>query len=159
MLTSCPKILNVNKSDLFQLNWLGSDQWIWKSCYDADFNSAWARLPCCLSKGPLKRDLLDFYLTTFSESVISQIQHIWGSSFSSKYLKHNLDLENAGKNLKKVFCFWGNCIWIGIAKLCLLTRAYFSSAANLLTSSPKILHIKKKNFFQLNWLGSHQWIC
>ena len=28
-------------------------------------------------KGPLKRDFLDNYLTTFSESVISEIQKLW----------------------------------------------------------------------------------
>ena len=32
-----------------------------------DLNSAWARLLCCLSKGPLKRDFLGIYLTTFSD--------------------------------------------------------------------------------------------
>ena len=61
---------HVNKRELFQLNWLGRDQWRWKKCCDADFNSAWPRLPCCLWKCPLKQDFLDAYLTTFSQSVI-----------------------------------------------------------------------------------------
>ena len=41
-----------------------------------DFNSAWTRLPFCLSKGPLKLMVLAIYLTTFSESVISEIQKL-----------------------------------------------------------------------------------
>ena len=35
------------------------------------------------------------YLTTFSESVISEIQKQWGSSFISKLSKFNLDFKNA----------------------------------------------------------------
>ena len=76
VLTSSPKIWHVNKRDVFQLNWLGSDQWIWESCCDGDFNSALARLPCCLPKGSLKRGFLDIDLTTFSESVISKLQNL-----------------------------------------------------------------------------------
>ena len=129
-----------------------------KKCCDADSNSAWARLPYCLSKHPLKRDFLDIYLTTFSESVISKIQNLGGSSFFKKYLKFNLDFKNAAKNSEKVFCFWDNCIWIGIVKLSLLRTGYFSSAANVLTSSPKIWHVNKRDVFQLNWLRSNQWI-
>ena len=34
-------------------------------CCSSHFNSFSARLPCCLSKGPLKRDFLDNYVTTF----------------------------------------------------------------------------------------------
>ena len=81
VLRSSPKILHVNKRDFLQLTQLGRDQWIRWKCYDADFNSAWARLPFCLSKSPLKLDVLDIYLTTFSESVISEVQKVWGSSF------------------------------------------------------------------------------
>ena len=78
--------------------------------------------------------------------------------FFSKCLKFKLDFKNAAKNWEKVFCFWDNCIWIGIVKLSLLRTGYFSSAANVLTSSPKILHVNKRDFFQLNFLGSDPWI-
>ena len=125
---------------------------------DADLNSPWARLSCCLSKHPLKRDFLDIYLTTFSESVTSKIQNLWVSSFYSKFIKFNLAFKNGAKSWEKVFCLWDNCIWIGIVKLSLLRTGYFSSAANVLTSSPKIWHVNKRDFFQLNWLGSDQWI-
>ena len=146
VLRSSPKIWHVNKRDFFELNFLASHQQLW------------ARLPYCLSKDPLKRDFLDIYLATFSESVTSKIQNLWGSSFYSKCLKFNLDFKNAAKNWEKVFCFWDNCIWIGIVKLSLWRTRYFSSAANVLTSSPKIWHVNKRDFFWHNFLASDQWI-
>ena len=78
--------------------------------------------------------------------------------FVSKYLKFNVDFKNASKSWEKAFCFWDNFIWIGIVKLSLLRTCYFSSAASVLTSSPKIWHANKSDFFQLNWLGSDQCI-
>ena len=147
MLRSNPKISHVNKTDLFRINCLGNNQLMWTRCSDTDLNSASARLPCCLSKGPLKRDFLDIYMTTFSESVISEIQHLSGSSFCPKYLKLHLDLKNAGKTYGKVFCYWDNFIWIGIVKLSLFRTRYFLSAANVLRSSPKILHANQSNFY------------
>ena len=75
-LTTSLKIWHVNKRDFFQLNFLGSERLISSRCCNVDFNSAWARLPCCLTKDPLKRAVLDIYLTTFSESVISDIQNL-----------------------------------------------------------------------------------
>ena len=120
VLKSSPKIWHVKNRDFFQLNWLGSDQWIWRRCCEADLNSAWARLPCCLSKGRLKGDFLDIYLTTFSESVISEMQNLWGSSFDEKYLKFLVDCNNAPRNSQKVFCFRDNYIWNGSVKLSLL---------------------------------------
>ena len=138
VLTSSSKIWHLNERDFFRLNWLGRVQWIWWRCCHTGFNSAWARLPCSLSKGPLNRHFLDIYLTTFFESVILDIQKRWGSSFFSKYWKFNLDFKNAGKNSEKDFCFWGNSIWIGNVKVSLLKTGYFSSATSVLTSSLKI---------------------
>ena len=125
VLTTSPKILHVNKRDFFQLNWLGSGQWISAKVCDADFNSAWARLRCCLSKGPLKRDFLDIYLTTLSKSVISEIQKFGGSIFFSKYSKFNLNFKNAAKTWETFFCFWDNCIWLGVVKFSLLRTGHF----------------------------------
>ena len=120
--------------------------------------SAWERLPCCLSKAPRKRFFLDICMTTFSESLFSEIQNLWGSSYFSQYFKFKLDFKNPGKNSEKVFCFWDNFIWIGILKLSLLKTGYFSSTANVLPNSTKILHVNKRDFFQLNSLGRDQWI-
>ena len=73
VLTRYPQIWNGNKGDFFEQNSLASDQWVWYSCCDADFNTVWARLPYCFSKLPLKRDFLDIYLTTILKSVTSKI--------------------------------------------------------------------------------------
>ena len=158
LLTSSPKIFHLNKTDFFQLNWLGSAQWQWKRQFVEDMNRAWARLPCCFSKDPQKQNFLDIYLTTFSESVISEIQKLEGSSFSSRRSKFLQDLKNAAKNCGKVFRFWGNSIWIGIVNLRLFRRGHFSSVLDVLTSSPKIFHVNKIDSFQLNWYGSDQLI-
>ena len=83
VLTSRPKTWDVNNRDFFQLKWPASDQWSEQRCCDGDFNSDSARLPCCLSKGPLKQNFLDIYLTTFLEFVISEIKNLWGWSFVS----------------------------------------------------------------------------
>ena len=81
-----------------------------------------------------------------------------GVIFFSKCLKFKLDFKNAAKNWEKVFCFWDNCIWIGIVKFSLLKIGYFSLEANVLPNSTKIWHVNKRDFFQLNWLGRDQWI-
>ena len=60
--------------------------------------------------------------------------------------------------VRKIFSFWDNCIWIGIVKLSLLRTGYFSSAANVLTSSPKTWHVKKQLFFEHNFVASDEWI-
>ena len=158
VLTNSPKIWHINKRDFLEHNFLASDHWIWLRCYDACFNSAWARLPCCLSEGHVKRAFLDIYLTTFSESVISERQKLWGSSFFWKCSKLNLDFKNVAKNWENFFSFSDNSIRIGNVRLLLLRTGYFSSAANVLTSSPKICHVNQRNFFEQNFPASDQWI-
>ena len=81
---------------------------------------------------------------------------MWGSYIFSKYLKLNRDFKNVGKNSEKIFCFRDNCIWIGIVNLSLLRRGHFSSRANLLTTSPKIWDVNKRDFFptQFDWQWS-----
>ena len=61
------------------------------------------------------------------------------------------------KKLRKTVFFWDNIIWIGIVKFSLLRRLYFSSAGIVLTISPKVLHVNKRDFSQLSWIGSDQW--
>ena len=115
-----------------------------------------AHLPCCLSKGSLKRGLLDIYLTTFMESVISEIQNLWELSFFWKYSKFKLDFKNPEKNSEKFLCSCGNCILIGIVKLSLLRTEYLTWGGNVLTSSPRIWLVNNIDFFQLNWVGGDQ---
>ena len=85
----------------------------------------------------------------FSESLISEKDQLWGSSFFQKCSKLNLDFEILNENLEKAFCFWDNSIWIGCVNLSLLRWEYFSSAVNMLTNSYHVLHITKKDIFQL----------
>ena len=124
--------------------------------FDADLNSAWTHVPGCFSKSSLICDYLGIYLTTFSESVIWEIQKLWGSSFFSKRSKFQIHFKNREKKRKKLF-FRDNCIWIGVVKFSLWRRRYFSLAANVLKSSPMIWHVNSRDFFQLNFLASDQW--
>ena len=139
MLKSSPKIWHVNKRELSENNFLANEQSIQSSGIDVDFKSVWAHLPYCLWKHPLKQEFLDIYLTTISESVTLKIQNLSLSSFFSKWLKFNLNFRNAVKNWERIFSFCDNCIWICIVKLSLFRTGYFSSAAKVLTSCPKIL--------------------
>ena len=63
-----------------------------------EIHITWAHFPCCSSKRSLKRGFLVFYLTTFSDSVIPEIQNQWGIYFVSKYSKFNRNFKNAAKN-------------------------------------------------------------
>ena len=87
VLISSPKISHVNNRDFFEHNFVPSDKWIWSRICEADLSSASACVPYFFSKHPLKRDFLDIYLTTFSESLTSKIQNLWGSSFFYKMFK------------------------------------------------------------------------
>ena len=65
-LTNSPKNFHIIQTDFFQLSCLYTDQQILERCDRSDFKSVSARLPCHLSKGPLKWEFLDIYLTTYS---------------------------------------------------------------------------------------------
>ena len=88
----------------------------------------------------------------FSESLISEIQQLWGSYFFWKCSKFNADSENAKKRREKDFCFCDNCIWSGCIKLSLLRREYLSLADNVLTNSYNVLRITKRDIFRLIYL-------
>ena len=64
-------------------------------CCRLALNSVSARLPCYLSKGPLKGDSLDIYLTTFF--VVCKFKNTSAMSvvFFKKCPELNLNLENA----------------------------------------------------------------
>ena len=47
-----------------------------KGFCDADLKNPLARLPCCFSKGSVKRGFLDIYLATILKSVISKLQSL-----------------------------------------------------------------------------------
>ena len=92
-----------------------------------------------------------------SKVVILENQNLIGWSFFSEYLKFYFSFQNSSKKFRKSFIFfWCNCIWIGIVKLSLLREGYFSSAPNVLTTSPKIRHVNKRDVFHLNSLVHDQ---
>ena len=71
----------------------------------SDFYSISARLQCYLLKGPLKREILNHYLTTFFGVRKFKNTSAMMVTFFSKMLRLNLNFENARKTSKKVFCF------------------------------------------------------
>ena len=103
-------------------------------------------LPCRVSRGPLKRELLDIYPTTsfdvgnFSNTEAMRVIFCWKCS------KLNADMENAEKDCEKKFCFGVKCIWIVCIELSLLIRKDLSSAVNVLTKILKTFYVTKGNF-------------
>ena len=79
-------------------------------------------------------------------------------NFLFKIFKIWSSFKKAVKNSEICFCLWDNCIWIDFVKLFLLREGYISSAANVLTSNPKILHVNKRDFFERNFLASDKWL-
>ena len=150
------KILHVTKRDLFQLNYLHSDEWIMWRCCRLDWNCVSVHLPCCVSKCPMKRDVLDNYLTMCFEVLNFGNTSVMRVIFYCKCSKFNVSLKNAPKNWEKVCCFLDQCTWVCCVKCSLLRREYLSSALYLLTNSLKILHITKRHFFQFNYLCNDQ---
>ena len=113
---------------------------------------------CYFWKGPLKRDFLDIYLTTFfgvrQFKDVSTVRVI----FFWKWLNLNISSENGKekKNSENIFRFLDNCLWKCCNKLPLLRREYLWSEVSGLNNSPKILHIIKRDFFNLNCSHSDQ---
>ena len=54
------------------------------------------------------------------------------------------------KKLEIFFCFSDNCIWVGGGKFSKSRKRYLSLAVNVLTNTPKIWHINKRNIFQIS---------
>ena len=122
-------------------------------------NSALAPLPFYFSKGPLKLDFLETYLTTYfgirqfkSTSAMRVIYFLKMFKIESKLRKCKKKKEKSGY----IFGFWENGISKRSNKFPLVRREYMSLAVNGLTKSPKIMHIIKRNFFQLNCIDRNQ---
>ena len=101
-----------------------------------------------LMEGSYKGNFLQMSLTRFLQSLISEIHKLWGSSFlKKKCSKFDIHFKNTEKNWQKGFCFLDNCIWFGWDKFSLLRRECLSLVVNVLTNSPQILHVTKRDFF------------
>ena len=81
-----------------------------------------------------------FRVRNFENTKSMRVTFFW------KMVKIKSRLQKCSKNWGKVSCLWDNCIWIGIVKLSLWRTGYFSSAANVLTSSPKICMSIRETF-------------
>ena len=139
-----------------QLTWQGSVNLI--KVLRCRFQQRFSTFSMLLVEGFSERGLFR-HLSDYGFRVRNlEIKKLWGSSFFSKCSKFILIFKKAEKDWENFFCFRDNCIWIGIVKLPLLRTGYFSSTANMLTRSPKIWHVNKRDFFQLNFLTSDQWI-
>ena len=70
-----------------------------------------------------------------------------GSSFSSKCLKLDVDFRYGTKNSEEIIDYSNICNWIGFSKFSLLRREYLSPTVSVLTKSPKISFIIKRDIF------------
>ena len=154
VLRSSPKILHVLKRG--QLPWQWSMNMI---------KGLWCRIQQCLgtffmllvevsSETGLFRHLSNHFLGVCNFGNTRPVRVI----FFSKYSKFKLDYKKIAKKQEIFFCFIDNWIWIGINKLPLWRRRYFSPAANVLTSSANIFQVNEREFFQLNFLCSDGWL-
>ena len=113
---------------------------MWQRSCRSDCNSVSVRFPCSLSRGLLKRDLLEIDLTTsflvrnFGNTSAMRIIFFW------KCRKFNGDFKNP-KYLEKVFCFRDKSISIGCVKFSLLRKEYFLLVVNLLTRREYLLSV------------------
>ena len=108
-----------------------------------------ACLPCRLSRGPLKRELLDIYLSTsfvvgnFGNTKAMSVIFFWKCS------KFHADWKKAQIYPNKMLCFWDKYIWIVLIHLSLLMREYLSSAVNVLRKGLKNWHVSMSDFCNL----------
>ena len=107
-----------------------------------------------LVKGSSETGLFRHLSNRFSLSVFAKNHKLSRSYYFLKCSKLELHVKNAVKISQKRFFFWDNSIWIGCVKFSLLRTEYLSSVVNVLTANPKMLHITKRDFFQLNFLCS-----
>ena len=113
------------------------------------FQNCFFPLTILLVEWSSEAGLFRHFLTTFFDSIISDMTQLWRTSFFWKCLKFNLEFK---RDWEIVFCFSDNGIWIFCLKLSLLRRKGSSSAVHVLTNSLKILHIPKRDFLQLETL-------
>ena len=145
VLKNSPKILPITKRDFFV------------KVVSFRFQHYLIPFPICLSKGLLKCNFLDIYLTTFFGIRNLRNTSVMRVILFFKVFKILSTFQNCKKRLRKRFFFFlDNCIWIGCLTLSLLRRENLPPTVNMFTNSPKILYIPKRDFLQLNCLHSHQ---
>ena len=143
------------------------DEKMWYKCCCGDWSSVWdpvsehpsrvnmVKVPCWLWKGVLKQGLLNVCLIT--SFAIHNLGNVYAERavFFSKCSKTDPDFRCGAKNCEKL-CLLDNCIWTGCDKISPLPRQYLSWTFSVLTKYPKILHITKRNIFQVSLPQSHE---
>ena len=94
-----------------------------------------------------------FYI---SQSLISEIHNLRGSSFFSKCWKFDVDSRNIVKYWEKAFTVLDNCFLIGCFKFSLLRREYLSSVIKELTKYLKGYNITNRDIFSISSSSSDQ---
>ena len=117
-----------------------------------DFSSVLDRLPCHLSKDPLKWYFLYINLTTYFGVRKFKYSLAVRVVFFLKIFKVECKFWKCKKKLANIFRLLDNCIWKCCKKFPLLRTGYLSLAVNGSTNSPKILHITQRDFINLNSL-------
>ena len=146
VLKNSPEVLSISKRDFFELHWVHSGLINMVKVVSFIFQHSLIPFTFCLSNGPVKRDSLDIYLTTFfgirnfgNTSALSVI-------FFWKCSKFYLQCKNTEKNSENVFPFRDKCISLWCVKLPLLRRKYFWPAVNVLKNSPEIIRSLRETF-------------
>ena len=95
-------ILDMKNGDFFKLNILLGDQQVWSRCCRDDLVCLWASLPCCLSKGTVKRHFLVTYLIAclrvpkFGNTLCVRVKLFWKCS-------NLLHISKVYKKIQKTF--------------------------------------------------------
>ena len=104
-LRNSPKILYISQIELFNPNRLHRDQWIWQRCFRQALNSDSACFPSYLSKGPLKRQFLGTYLTTYFEVRKFKNTSPVTIALFLKIFKIKFKFRKCKKKIRKYFLF------------------------------------------------------
>ena len=142
-----PKISNVNKTDVFQLNLSWLNRKLGWQFYWASFSSVWHPWRHWLSKGFVKQNLSDIQVSTFLGVNDSQNIKLWSWSFLSKCAKFFVDCKNAIKSWGNCFDFWDNGVWRCCSNFSQLWQEYIWSAVHVLRTRPMISDLIKRDVF------------
>ena len=122
MLINSLKISDITHTELFELIFFHADQKISQKYCHADLSSVSVPLTCWLSISVPTRGFLGIYVTPLFVVYNFRNKSPLRLISSSKYSKFYQDFGNREKNLKSIFPFGDNIVWIGCSKHSLLLR-------------------------------------
>ena len=122
MLINSLKISDITQKKVFSADFFQSDQKIWRKYCCGDLCSVSHRLTCWVSISVPTRGFLGIYVTPLFVVYNFRNKSPLRLISSSKYSKFYQDFGNREKNLKSIFPFGDNIVWIGCFKHSLLLR-------------------------------------